>query len=132
MCRPSSLNTRRLALRRSDLSSLREVPAFPSLLPVLPRCEKGGGVSNLHSCCVDLGATMLFLHAVRDSVVLWEVIHSFVCLFYKTEFLYVVLTVLEFILQNRLALNLERSLTQPSECCNQRRVPTCLVNWTNS
>lgn len=72
---------------------------------------------------------MLFLHAVGDSVVLWEVIHSFVCLFCKTEFLYVVLTVLEFILQNRLALNLERCLTQPSECCNQRRAPTCLAGY---
>ena len=30
---------------------------------------------------MDLGATMLFLHAVRDSVVLWEFIHLFVCLF---------------------------------------------------
>lgn len=80
MCRPSSLNTRRLALRRSDLSSLREVPAFPSLLSVLPRCKKvgGGGKSTFLLC--GSGCYHAFL-ACCEGLCGFVGGYSFVCLF---------------------------------------------------
>lgn len=70
MCQPPSLNKRRLALRRSNLSSLHEVPALPSFF-LFCQDAKRWGFPELYIPAVWIWLLPCFSGMLRRTLLLW-------------------------------------------------------------